>query len=352
MNQRERELWIECLRIAASLAVVILHVGSSVTGAVPVQTSAWQGLNFWCSVTRFGVPVFFMISGLLYLDPLKEVELGRLYKKNIGKLFAAHWFWMLFYGFWNVIVYWGNRGSAKEILKESIKTAVLSPPAHMWYLPALIGILMICPVLRLVTEKEDPKLLEYIIILCFVFGILRNTILLFEMPHQDMLSSVINSISPELTAGWAGIYFLGFYLYKYKLSQKKEYDLYFLGIFSVTAATVLNAGRALRMGTATNDFCNNLTLFSVLYAAAVFVFFMKYKWDRLPSGFILNISRCTLGIYLIHPCWIDIFEKLGITGISYNTWFMVPALGLLIFLMSWLSILILKRIPIAGKWIV
>ena len=174
------------------------------------------------------------------------------------------------------------------------------------------------------------------------------------MPHKEMVSVVLNSASPEVAAGWVGIFLTGFYFYQYGVSQKKAYALYLMGIVSAAGAIVLNAVRAWQTGTASNSFCNNLTLFPTLYAFAVFVFFMKQKKEKpeYPKHLTLNISRCTLGIYILHPCWIDVFEKAGITGMNGNLWIQIPVLGILIFLVSWISVLILKQIPILGKWMV
>ncbi len=353
MNDKDKILWIERLRNIACCAVVFLHVSAMEFHLIPVDSMEWQAINFWNSITRFAVPVFFMISGLLYLNPSKEMSLSKLYKKNILKLFITYWFWMLFYGFWNMIVYGeGVRGSVGQIIKEIIKTALLVQPAHMWYLPALIGIMMICPILRLVTEKEDPQLLKYLIVICFVFGVFRKTIFLFDIPHGELVTPILNSISPEMTAGWVGLYLFGYYLYRYGVSRRVEYGLYLAGGLSAVTAIILNARKALQTETATNDFCNNLTMFSVLLALAVFVFFMKHGQEKCSEKITRNISCCTLGIYLLHPFWIDVFQMAGITGTTYNPWFMIPLLGLVIFLASWVCVQIFKRIPVLGKWLI
>lgn len=352
ITDADKILWIEVLRIAACFAVVVFHVGSMQFSSIQAGTQKWQALNFWRSLASFAVPVFFMISGLLYLDPLKKISVSQLYKRNIGKLFITYWFWILFYGVWNVTVYLGIRTNADELIKEIVKTAFLSPPAHMWYLPALIGILMISPILRLITEKEDSDLLKYTIVLCFGFGIIRKTLLLFEIPHKELVSSVINSIIPELTSGWIGCFLAGFYINRRGLSRKEEYGLYFMGMLSIFAGILLNLRSSLQTGTAVDSFCSNLTLFPTMYALAVFVFFMKHKWNAEKiQKTVLKVSRCTLGIYILHPCWIDVFEKMDITAVSYSPWIMVPVLGLVVFAASWICTFILKQIPVLGKWL-
>lgn len=355
MDKKPKIIWIEVLRITACFAVVLLHVSSMQFNSIPVNTLKWQALNFWNSITRFAVPIFFMISGVLYLNPSKKISIADLYKKYIGKLFICYWFWLLFYGAWNVIVYFEIQMTPGALIKEIFKTAILSPPAHMWYLPTFIGILIVCPVLKLITEKGNSQLLFYCMIVFLAFGILKNTMFLFQITNKDLVATILNTIFPEMLTGWIGFFLLGYFMNQLDWSKKAEKGLYLAGVLSVLAGVLLNAYRSLLSETGINDFCNNLTLFQYIFAIAVFLFFKKKlqisKIDHYDK-IILKISRCTLGIYIIHPCWIDLFEKAGITGTSLNPWIMVPVLGLLIFVGSWLATLLLKKIPYIGNWVV
>lgn len=104
-----------------------------------------------------------------------------------------------------------------------------------------------------------------------------------------------------------------------------------------------------------NYFCNDsVTVFPCVFAAAVFLFFKKkvQVGNKEPyKRFILKISHCTLGIYIIHPFWIDMLDKGGVLK-NLSLWPVVPLLGLLIFIGSWLVVQLLKKIPYVGNWIV
>lgn len=202
-------MWVEALRITACFAVVLLHINVRWLYSVPIHTLEWHVLNFWNSVTRFAVPVFFMISGLLYLEPSKKISISDLYKKYIGKLFVSYWCWRVIYGAFDVIVYYEMRMEASALIKEILKTAILSPRMHMWYLPVFIGILAICPLLKLITDKRNMQLLAYCVLLFLVFGVLRSTVLLFQFPHKDLVAPILNAVSPEMLTGCIGFFLLG-----------------------------------------------------------------------------------------------------------------------------------------------
>lgn len=79
------------LRILAAFAVVVLHaVAPLFLDSYP--SSDWNVANVYESLVRWSVPVFFMISGALFLNKRKELNIGRLYKKNIFRVFLFIFF--------------------------------------------------------------------------------------------------------------------------------------------------------------------------------------------------------------------------------------------------------------------
>ena len=56
------------LRVVAILAVLVLHTAAKQWYVLPVDSAGWQTLNVFDSAARFCVPIFFMVSGALFLD--------------------------------------------------------------------------------------------------------------------------------------------------------------------------------------------------------------------------------------------------------------------------------------------
>ena len=63
----ERKTYCDYLRVAATFAVVVLHVAASKWSAADVNGATWKAFNFYNSAVRWGVPIFIMISGSLFL---------------------------------------------------------------------------------------------------------------------------------------------------------------------------------------------------------------------------------------------------------------------------------------------
>ena len=57
-----RLVYADLLRVAATLAVVILHLSGGWISEVPVASGAWRVFNVYDGLTRWCVPVFVMLS--------------------------------------------------------------------------------------------------------------------------------------------------------------------------------------------------------------------------------------------------------------------------------------------------
>lgn len=74
----KRSIKYDLLRITACFAIVLLHVSNSYWYVVDVDSQEFAAMTVYNSFTRFGVPVFVMLSGLFVLDSEKEFYRFRL----------------------------------------------------------------------------------------------------------------------------------------------------------------------------------------------------------------------------------------------------------------------------------
>lgn len=93
----KRVIYLEYLRVYAIIAVVIMHISAQNWYDFEGQSLEWNIFNFYDSIVRWGVPIFVMISGSLFLS--KKIEIKNIYKKNILKLIIIYCLWSTFYAF-------------------------------------------------------------------------------------------------------------------------------------------------------------------------------------------------------------------------------------------------------------
>ena len=204
----------------ACIGVIGIHAGSQHFRDMPLDSSVWSVSNFYHGINRFAVASFIMISGCLYLDSKRTWNLRRLWKRNILPIAAAYIFWQMFYAVYRIIT---NGMLAKGGKAALVKFMVYISKSyfHLWYLPMLIGLLIITPMLwEIVNSARGKQREEYMIVLFLVFQILPYTINYFPLPWKDHIMDILQTVQPEMVTGYIGYFILGHYLSHYEVSKK------------------------------------------------------------------------------------------------------------------------------------
>ena len=356
MNKK-RVIWIELLRIMACIGVIGIHAGSQHFRDMPLDSSVWAVSNFYHGINRFAVASFIMISGCLYLDSKRTWNLRRLWKKYILPIAAAYIFWQMFYAVYRIIT---NGTLAKGGKAALVKFMVYISKSyfHLWYLPMLIGLLIITPMLwEIVNSARGKQWEEYMIVLFLVFQILPYTINYFPLPWKEHIMDILQTVQPEMVTGYIGYFILGHYLSHYEISKKLEHLVYVLGVILILAAIGLCYISSQKSGKPIQSFYENYTLAGFFWGSSFFLFFKNYvskiKWNEKQEKRICYLGSCTFGIYLIHALIRDILHRIGIDSMMIsNTAIAIPVLITMIFVLSLAVVMIIKKIPLAGKWII
>lgn len=356
MNKK-RVIWIELLRIMACIGVIGIHAGSQHFRDMPLDSSVWAVSNFYHGINRFAVASFIMISGCLYLDSKRTWNLRRLWKKNILPIAAAYIFWQMFYAVYRIIT---NGTLAKGGKAALVKFMVYISKSyfHLWYLPMLIGLLIITPMLwEIVNSARGKQWEEYMIVLFLVFQILPYTINYFPLPWKEHIMDILQTVQPEMVTGYIGYFILGHYLSHYEISKKLEHLVYVLGVILILAAIGLCYISSQKSGKPIQSFYENYTLAGFFWGSSFFLFFKNYvskiKWNEKQEKRICYLGSCTFGIYLIHALIRDILHRIGIDSMMIsNTAIAIPVLITMIFVLSLAAVMIIKKIPRVSKWII
>lgn len=356
MNKK-RVIWIELLRVMACIGVIGIHAGSQHFRDMPLDSSVWAVSNFYHGINRFAVASFIMISGCLYLDSKRTWNLRRLWKRNILPIAAAYIFWQMFYAVYRIIT---NGTLAKGSKAALVKFMVYISKSyfHLWYLPMLIGLLIITPMLwEIVNSARGKQWEEYMIVLFLVFQILPYTINYFPLPWKDHIMDILQTVQPEMVTGYIGYFILGHYLSHYEVSKKLEYLVYVLGVILILAAIGLCYISSQKSGKPIQSFYENYTLAGFFWGCSFFLFFKnhvsKIKWNEKQEKRICYLGSCTFGIYLIHALIRDILHRIGIDSMMIsNTAIAIPVLITMIFVLSLAAVMIIKKIPRVSKWII
>lgn len=342
MEQQKRIIYIDILRIIAILAVIMLHVcatGFLDQNVVP-RSFEWQVYAIYDAMVRFATPVFIMITGALWGDCTKELDLRVLYKKNILRLVCALLFWYLVF----------------------VKLHVNS--GHLWYLFMCISLYMLLPFLRKITGSEE--LTKYLLLLSVCFTYLAPQILdtMFVLWGKTW---GLRTILPWLQSGFYGSWFhhLGFGCYSYfaigyvlsvaNMTHSFKRQIAIAGgvgfLYTILGTSILSWAKDMKCEVFYNSFSLNVL------AEASFVFvFTKYVVSRVEIGaktvrILQEISDSVFGMYLIHPLVQHALFAV-IHPLEYNPVWMSWVMAFTVFGVSCVVSVVIRKIPFLRGYVI
>lgn len=342
MKKRETEL--DILRLLSLLAVIFVHS----CGILPEDASISNGvsnfLNFHLAAIMWEIPAFVMISGRFFLDPEKNV--------TFKKIASAIWRVVLAFVVWDVVyqIYYLLAGTYAALNWKGVLSQALIGPYHFWYLHMTVCLYAIIPFLRKITE--DKKLMEYFIVLFFVFEFLTRYGV--KLPFVgSTLSEILNSTYFHFTLGFSGYYILGYYLHKYKLSGKTEILLYISGIIMAAFTGLATIWMTKQEAEGAEWFSKFMMPNIIIEAAAIYTFFVnrvgRINFGNRIAAVISKLSEYSFGAYLIHALILELLTHAGLGQLPAHPIVVIILTTVLDFSVSTAVTALLRKIPYIGK---
>ena len=341
-------IYADILRIVAIVAVIILHsAGPLLYEFNSIKLSWWWIGNIFNSVTRWCVPIFVMISGLLLLNPSKDESIKYFISKRFNKVLIPFIFWGLIY---TLLKYRAEiiENQTLPILKI-IGNFVIGPMNHLWFIYMLLGLYLLTPILRIYIKNSSQKDLKYFLILWFITNAVFGFI--------ESISKIKIGLDLNFFYGYIGYYILGYYLDIVILSKKQIYLAYLAFIISlfvtIIGTFILTKSNGGHYSAIFHDYLSpNLIFMSI----GIFIAFKNYNWGPIFKNRdyiynkILELSSLTFGIYLIHILILNLisfkFMPIKITAMLINPLFGIPFTALVTFVISCIAIKCLRRVPL------
>lgn len=345
-NTSTREYWVDYLRIFASILVVVIHV--SAAGWYEAELSLnWISANIGASLAHSAVPIFFMISGMFFLNPHKEISIKKLLTHNFLKIYSIYVVSMLGYGAWMLF----KIHLAKSIPLDNwhaILSILFQGHTYLWFLSALCAIYLILPLLRMITIDEDrgKKVIEYYLILFILIRLSVYTIQAFQL--STLLNTTLNTYASFSTLNsYLSYFFLGYYLNTYSLPKRWLRILKSLFIPSIICLFGYPILQVYLEQPISAQIFDSFSIFTFITSANIFLLFKNMKkrtYSKKAEKILVTCSSCTFGVYILHAFVIDIFVYLGITIWIGPLYLTIPLYTIVIFVVSMLLSFILKQI--------
>lgn len=318
MAKKDRKNYIayaDIARLLAAFSVVLLHVSGARLIREPIGSFNFICAAFYDCATRWSVPLFIMLSGMLFLNKNKKLNVKTLYTKNILRMVTAFVFWSLVYNFYTG---YAATGGVKDAILYALKN-FHNGAMHLWFIFIIVGLYIVLPFVKRMCENMTKREAEWFIVLSMIVTFIPKTLSSFEV--FEPFIAYINKFEINYAAGYIGLFVAGWYIDAF--DHKKDFRtlVYTLGTAGFLYMFICTVCFSAARGVVVDEFMSFKSISAFLMAFAVMMFcksvFGKRTFKRRTNSNLAFYSKYTFGIYLIHEMFLNISTAKG--------WFVLPS---------------------------
>lgn len=332
-----RDARLEILRVVGAFGVVWLHVAAVAVNSRPDPGSAvWWAANVADALVRWSLPLFVMISGALLLASPSERDPLAFYRKRATRVLMPLVFWTIF-----AFVF--RYGLLRQPFRlEPFLSAFMNgvPFYHLWYLYMTLVLTVFTPFLRQFVSASSPRLLQLFLVAAFTLAALEVSLAALQQKGAASFLSLFLPFIPYFVAGY----------YYRSVAAPVAVPAWRTAVLIV----VCGAGVALATGLVlpvygaktfelTYAYLNPLV---IVPAIAVYRTVIGRPVDAGPSSaaFVRLVAPLTLGIYVMHPFWIVIVGRWGVSATLVHPAIGIPVTTVVVFGLSLACAWLLSRL--------
>jgi surface polysaccharide O-acyltransferase-like enzyme len=370
-KDNKRIIWLDFVKFIAISMMIAVHCTDNVT---PTERSeAWYNLwgSFYGSFMRPAIPLFVMVTGALLL-PVKE-NISTFYTKRLTRLVIPFIVWSVLYNLFpwitgllglsptiiNDFFAWTEpdqsfSGALHNILMIPFNFSMLA--VQMWYVYLLIGLYLYMPFFSAWVKQASVKEQKIFLTLWFISLFIPY---LREYLTKDLWGTCSWNEFGLLYyfAGFNGYLLLGYYIKNNDINFSWGklavigipsfiigYCITFLGFKSITAIP----GQPAELVELFFTYCSPNVLLMTL---PIFLVIKKNHFKSVTiRRFAINISTCTLGIWMSHylflgPCY------MLVEFLPLHTMLKMIVCTILLLSITWGFVYVIRKSGKIGKWI-
>ena len=341
---KNRIEWIDFVRAIAILTVLYIH---ATDGIYIISSDATLNYTLFSRVFdfaslfigRIGVPFFLMITGYLLLDKSYDDErVRKFWEKNCKKLIIVTVIWAIIYAI-SLQFITVNTGQV------NIREAGTLFFSHMWYMPMIIGMYLSMPFVSAALERFNSTTIWH--------ATITFSLLAFLLPFITLVLDMhgIKNVTIEYCLGFSGgvygIYIILGYLVKQK--QFKHFNNIKLGLISLISFMVC---LLFQYYTFTIGYEFKLWYeFPFILIGSFALFELCSRIGKVRAyPLVIFLSKYSFAVFLVHNLF-----RLPLLPIIVQLPYVEPVktiiLWILLIIFSYITVVIIYRIPIIGKYI-
>ncbi|MDM8210262.1 acyltransferase [Mediterraneibacter glycyrrhizinilyticus] len=331
------------IRSIACVAVVVLHTvysavllfGNDITTRINIISMAVVNCMMWA------VPCFVMVTGALLLQTERKISYRKLFGKYILRIFATLVIFGMVFRIFDIIMD-KEPINLTAFLKGIYEIFTGTSWSHIWYLYLLIGLYLLLPFYKKITDNSSEKEIRYLLAVYIIFLSILPVLGIWGISCGFYIH--VSTIYPFYLFG-------GYAVYKHIWHPGKAISLimFVAGTLLIIGCTVVRWQYDIP---AMEILWGYSSFFAIMQAVGFFALMENVKSTsfHVINWILLKLDKCSFGIYLIHM----IFVRLILRYMEFNPYknggilaFVLLITGILIisFVITW----ILQRIPLLKK---
>lgn len=198
---KQRFVGIDLLRTFAIFCVVLNHCTEKIytmdlegVSSLSQFSQVFAFLGF--TLGRVGVPCFLVISGYLLMDRTYTPEqCKKFWKDSWFHLLVCTWIWFSIYDV--ILALQGQKITLDQYLYHLLFLEKVNF-SHVWYMPAIIGIYLLIPVMSNGLRQIGHKQMMFVLVIYFGYS--------FVVPLLETVSAVTDGaeLNPQFSTGFSG----------------------------------------------------------------------------------------------------------------------------------------------------
>lgn len=360
MNRPSEIMWVHVIRLLSIVAVVWVHSTAEIFFYdAPFGSYNWWVADIYDSLVRICVPLLFMISGYLLLGKSEPAMI--FLKKRAMKVVVPLLAWSAIYLLWINFREYAHPSHASSMTPDWLQKIhdagwlalleMLWTPMyyHLWFLYALLGLYLVTPLLRVLVQNIDRRLLWYFILLSFIATTL--------LPMMETVTSTDSMIQLNMVRGDILYFVLGYMLGNMAIPKN---TVPLMAVVAPVCGAITIAGIYYLTAASHGELQQEMwwpakpNVIGMSIAAFILLRHWVEKCDRLNAGktaeVLVQLSAASFGVYLIHPLFLYAFGEglfgFTLTSVSGNPVIFVPIVVLATFAASYVVIRIIQKIPV------
>jgi len=358
-SNNERLEYLDTIKSVAIFFVCFYHFNTLSSNFLDNPSLTTYFHYFITGVASAGVPIFFLVSGALMLN--RGYDLKKHIKKSINiSILTIVWAVITLV----ILIPIFNDSYNFISFAEALWNWKQQRINHLWYLPTLVIIYLLFPIIKEIYDKKDKRILCFFLVTVFIFtfgnvflSILANlTEWFLNINYLEGSFNFFNIFNPfDGFYAYSVVYFIvGGLLLTWLKNDKVKYSNILL-LFTVAFTTTLLFLYGIVLSFSNNKVYDTVwggydTIMTLIMALCIFVLASKGKIRNLAFAKLIKIiGTNTLGIYFLHVI-VGSFLMEYYVLLPYNhNIFLNLLFGILILMASLLIALLLKKIPIVNR---